>query len=96
VSDNNGNGHHKPIPFQGAGDVPILGQSVKILGWQMFVLLQCNCDPAAPMIVASNGAIATCPLCKRSRTLTSFHHNFQTNLGELRVDDCLVSRGVPS
>lgn len=73
--------------------VPMVGQQIKICGWFPTVSVQCQCEPAKPvLLIVGEAAIVECPSCRRSYGIGTLSFDATTQKGRIEIIQVLVGR----
>lgn len=70
-------------PLAAHAGVPIVGQPCTLKSWVPTVMVQCNCDEKAPILLIGQSIVA-CPACQRRYQIGGIQYhlaNAQLNIG---------------
>jgi hypothetical protein len=86
-----------PIPFPGpaAPPVPIVGQLFTVKAWFSTVLLVCNCDAQAPLLLVGP-SVTPCPSCGRGYQAQQITFNAATGETNINVGVRAPQESIPS
>lgn len=85
------NGKHPPIMMAGS-PIPIVGQAATLKEFCPTVLIQCNCEAKAPVLIVGAKAVKACQACKRRYTITAIH--WDARAGTLALEIGLVPEDI--